>query len=86
MTSRLMSSLEEELTSKLGDLPFYTLKQLISIGFFGSKAAARVALREGRLTFVKISARRLVIPRLVLLEYLRNNMTEASCQRSEVGR
>lgn len=81
MTSDLLDSLEEELNSKLGDLPFYTLRQLISIGFFGSTSAARVALREGRLTFFKISARRLVIPRLVLLEYLRNNMSGSEIKR-----
>lgn len=75
MTSDLMDSMIGELDSKLGDLPFYTLRQLTSIGFFGSMPAARAALRKGQLAFVKISPRRFVIPRFVLLEYLHNNMS-----------
>lgn len=72
----LMNLLIEELNQKLGDRPFYTISELVSTGFFGSKPSARAFLREGRLTFIKISPRRLVIPRLVVLEYLRNNMSE----------
>lgn len=75
MTTQLMDSLIEELTTKLGDRPFYTLRQLTSIGVFGSMSAARQTLKEGRLVFVKISPRRLVIPRSVIIEYLRNNMS-----------
>jgi len=72
-----MDSLVEELTNKLGDRPFYTLRELTSIGFFGSMPAARMALKEGRLIFIKISPRRFVIPRSVILEYLRINMSES---------
>ncbi len=73
--SKLMINLVEELNEKLGNRPFYTLRQLTSIGFFGSMPAARSALKDGRLSFVKISPRRSVIPRGVLLEYLRNNIS-----------
>lgn len=76
MTSQLMDSLVGELNMKLGDRPFYTLRQLISIGFFGSMNAARMALRDGKLSYVKISPRRLVVPRLALLAFLRNNISE----------
>lgn len=76
MTSHLLNCLVEELNVKLGDRPFYTLSELKSIGFFGSLPSARRALREKRLAFVKISPRRFVIPRTVLLEYLRNNISE----------
>lgn len=76
MITQVMDSLVEELNTKLGNRPFYTLRELTSIGFFGSLSSARMALKDGRLTFVKISPRRLVIPRPVLLEYLRNNMSE----------
>lgn len=80
MTSQLMDSLVRELNSKLGDRPFYTLRQLTSIGFFGSMPAARMALRDGQLSFVKISPRRFVVPRLALLNFLRNNMSECESQ------
>ncbi len=74
----LMDLLIEELNQKLGDRPFYTISELVSTGFFGSKPGARALLKEGRLTFIKISPRRLVIPRSVVLEFLRNNITESS--------
>lgn len=77
MATCLMNSLIDELNHKLGDRPFYTLRELTSIGFFGSMPGARKILQEGRLTFIKISPRRLVIPRSVILEYLRDNMSES---------
>ena len=78
MTSLLMNSLVKELNDKLGDRPFYTTRELISVGIFGSIPAAKMALRDGQLSFVKISPRRFVVPRAVLLEFLRNNLTEVS--------
>jgi len=81
MPSReFLISLVDELNEKLGDKPFYTLRQLISVGFFGSMHAARRALQEGRISFVRISPRRSVIPRTVLLEYLRKNFSEQSIE------
>lgn len=73
MSAHLMDSLVEELTNKLGDVPFYTLRQLTSIGFFGSMPAARKALQQGRLPFFKISPRRCVITRQSLIDYLEKN-------------
>lgn len=77
----IMETLVEELNIKLGDRPFYTLRELTSIGFFGSMPAARLALKQGRLTFVKISPRRFVIPRSSVLEYLRENLSKSMAQR-----
>lgn len=84
MTSHLINSLVEELNIKLGDRPFYTLKQLITIGLFGSMPAARMALHQGHLAFVKVSQRRLVIPRLVLLEYLQKNVSDPKTTENEL--
>lgn len=70
------NQLVEELNKKLGDQPFYTLRQLTSIGFFGTTSAARKALKSGKLAFVKISPRRCVVPRNTLLDYLRCNLSE----------
>ena len=73
MSSPLMDSLIEELNKKLGDSPLITTRQLISCGIYGSLSAARQALREGRLPFIKISLRRFVVPREELLNFLLNN-------------
>ena len=78
MAIRLMELLIDELNLKLGDRPFYTISELVSTGIFGSKPGARALLQDGRLTYIKISPRRLVIARHVVLEFLRNNMTESS--------
>jgi len=77
MINQVIDSLVVELNTKLGDRPFYTLRELTSIGFFGSMSAARMAVKEGCLTHVKISKRRVVIPRSSLFEFLRNNLQES---------
>jgi hypothetical protein len=75
MTAPLLHTMSEEISKKLGDNPFYTLRQLTSIGFFGSLPAARLALRQGLLPFVRISPRRFVIPREAVLDHLRKNLS-----------
>ena len=76
MVTSHIGVLVEELNKSLGDLPFYTLRQLRSIGFFGSMAAARLALKQGHLNFVKVSQRRCVIPRASVIEYLQKNLVQ----------
>jgi hypothetical protein len=61
------------LDQKIGDHPFYSVRQLVSSGVFGSMASARRALKQGRLSFVKISPRRFVVPRHEILQFLENN-------------
>lgn len=76
--SAVIDLLIEELDSKFGYRAFYTLRDLKNIGYFGSLSAARKALSEGRLPFIKISSRRHAIPRCALLAYLRSNLIESS--------
>lgn len=76
MSTSLINILIEELSTHLGDRHFYTIDDLYTFGFFGSKHSARMALKNGKLPYVKISPRRRVVPRSALLEYLRNNISE----------
>lgn len=80
MSTLHIDSLVEELTKRLGDLAFYSLGQLTSIGFFGSMPAARKALHDGRLTFYKVSPRRWVVSRQSLIQYLEKNCVQATVQ------
>lgn len=75
MTAMLIDQLIDQLTKQFGDRQFFTIDELHSVGFFGTKHAARASLRKGKLAFVKISPRRRVIPRQVLLDYLRTNLS-----------
>jgi len=75
MNTQPIDTLIEELESKLGETSFVTIRQLVDCGIYGSMSGARIALSEGNLPFIQISERRRVIPRLVLLEYLRNNIS-----------
>lgn len=81
MTTQIMDLLIIELDERLGNRPFYTLAELTTLGIFGSRPGARMVLRKGQLTFIKISPRRFVIPRSVLLEFLRNNIFEGVEER-----
>ncbi len=69
-------SLVDEINRKLGDQSFYTLRQLISIGIFGSMHSARQAIKQGRLSFIKISPRRCVIQRKTLLDFVSRHSQE----------
>lgn len=78
MTVPVINSLVDKFAQQLGDRHFYTIRDLQILGFFGSIHAARKALRNGKLIYVKISPRRRVIPRAALLDYLRNNLSDKS--------
>lgn len=75
MTS-LINLLTESLAKELGNRHFYTIQELQTFGFFGTAYAARKALKDGVLAYVKISPRRRVIPRAALLKYLESNLSE----------
>jgi len=76
--SNYLKTLLKEISEQLGDHQFFTASELAKIGFFGTTYAARKAIKEGKLPFIRISNRRKVIPRPALLEYLRNNISEKS--------
>ena len=75
MTSQIIDSVVEELESKLGDRSFISVRQLVDYGVYGSTSAARKALSDGNLPSIRISPRRLAVPRTSLLEYVRKNMS-----------
>ena len=60
--TQFIDSLVEELNMRLGDQPFYTIRQLVDCGLFGSMSAARMALSDGTLPYVRITSRRFLIP------------------------
>ncbi len=76
MTSQNTESLLETLEAKLGDSFFITARQLVDCGLYGSVNSARIAIESGNLPFVRISKRRLVIPRHNLMEFLRTSLEE----------
>lgn len=81
MTTALLEEVEEFI-KKLGDEPFYTLRQLTSLGFFGTMASARKALKEGRITFITLSPRRRVIPRKAVLDYVQKNVSKQRVRKN----
>lgn len=67
-----------EIDKKLGDLSFLTLPQLKELGVFGSLSAIRRVLREGKLTFVRVSPRRCLIPKSSILKYLHKHLSNST--------
>lgn len=74
MSTQLINLLDE-LAKQLGDRPFFTVDDLHNLGVFGTKYAARMALKNGLLAYIRISERRRVIPRAALIDYLQNNLS-----------
>lgn len=63
----------EEVDQKIGVKPFYSTRDLVDAGVFGSLVSARRALLAGRLIYIKISPRRFVVARSVLCSFLEKN-------------
>lgn len=80
MSSQVVDSLLEELEARLEDRTFVTVRELVDCGIFGSMSSARMALSKGRLPFVRISPRRLAIPRQALIAFLCENFREKKCE------
>lgn len=64
----------EELNKTLGNRSFYTLRNLVTAGFFGSIQSARGAVKKGQISAIQVSQRRLVVPRQALVDYLNKNL------------
>lgn len=75
LSPQIFDLVADQLTKQLGDRQFFTPRELTDIGIFGSLSNARDVLKEGNLRFIRISARRSVVPRAALLEYLRHNLS-----------
>lgn len=72
MTSK--SNFINKFFQELENRHFFTIDDLYIFGLFGTKYAARQALKSGVLPFVQISKRRRIVPKIALLEYLQVNL------------
>lgn len=68
-------SIVDEIAEKIGNKSFCTANDVIELGLFGSHTAVHIAFRRGDLPFVKISARRFVIPTKDLLKFIERNFS-----------
>ena len=66
-------SILEEVAEKIGNKSFVTPNDLIRLGLFGSHNAVLVAFRRGDLPYVRISNRRLVVPKKDLISFIERN-------------
>lgn len=70
MTTSELESLHTELLDLLKGYSFVTFEQVVDLGIFGTSQGVRRAVRERQLKCIKVSARRSVIPRQSLVDYL----------------
>ncbi len=85
MSDLQIEELIEILSRKIGDQEFYSLRELTDLGFFGSIASARRAIQQGLLPSLKISTRRIVIPREAILKYCMENL-QTSQKKNDLSR
>jgi hypothetical protein len=74
MTTQITEALLKAFEVQLGDSFFITVRQLVDYGFYGSLSSARQALLQGQLPIVRVSKRRILVPRPSLIEFLRQNI------------
>lgn len=84
MSIPLINLLIEQLSNELGDRQFFTIQDIHKLGCFGSKYAVHIALKSGKIPYIKISPRRRVIPRIALINYLKNNLSENQTQKDTI--
>lgn len=70
-------SLIAEFAKSLGDKPYFTGKQLIDLGLFGSATGISKALNNGVLPFIRVSKKRRVVPRSAVVQYFQNNLVKS---------
>lgn len=79
---------EAIIQESLGDKLYCSKPQLIQIcldlGIFGSMTGAISALKF--LPWIKVSQKRLVIPREIALDYFKNNLLMKSCKAKKSSR
>ena len=78
MTTSELESLHTELLDLLKGYSFVTFEQVVDLGIFGTSQGVRRAVRDGHLTCIKISARRRVIPRQSLVDYLLKSISDGN--------
>ena len=70
------NQLVAELEKNLGEKPYFTGKNLVDLGLFGSATALNKALKRGDIPTIKISTKRTVVPKSAVLDYFRRNLAE----------
>ena len=70
MTTDTLVDILKEIDQQLGERSFFTPRDLQKTGLFGSAQAVRIAIKDGRISYLKISPRRFIIPRSALITYL----------------
>lgn len=73
MQFKLKEQTNPELDKLLGSHAFFTPTHLKAMGIFGTIESVRIAMRKGRLPFIKISQRRKVVPRHLLVQFIHEN-------------
>lgn len=68
----------EKLTQKLGSGDFLRPIALAKAGLFGSVTAVRHALKKGVLPSLRVSPRRVLIPKESVIEHLQKNLSGVS--------
>jgi hypothetical protein len=76
-------SILNEVSEKIGNKSFCTANDLIEIGLFGSHNAVLVALRRGDLPYLKVSSRRLIIPKKDLIKFIERNFKDTRFQSED---
>ena len=69
-----IETLVREFDELLGKKPYFTAKQLIDLGLFGSVSAASKALKRKDIPSIKVSEKRSVIPRSAVLKFFKENL------------
>ncbi len=65
-----------EFSEKLGDRQFFTVQDLQLFGLYRTLESARKALKNGDLPYIRVSPRRRLISRAILLKFIRDNFLE----------
>lgn len=81
MAKKVSNGLLQEINKNLGDIAFFTKRQLVKpYGIFGSIRAVHLALESGQIKSVKISARRTIIPRSEVLNFISRCLSDSASE------
>lgn len=80
MPTQHVDDVIDDINKKLDDVLFLTFSEVKALGVFGSSRAIRSAIRDGRITSVRVSPRRCVIPKSSIVSYIKLNISTSTHQ------
>jgi|ERR1700676_379644 len=68
------NKISDEFSDMIGGLHFYSVRQIVNLGIFGSLVSVRRSMYAGELPYIKVTPRRSIVKREDLIEFIKSKL------------